>query len=208
MLFRSLNGYRESIANLEMVISNAGGAQVNIGDGGNLIFQAGANNAIVVFSLDSSATTGARIDGGVLSLNYPVQGTINRSVIVADTAAAEDLVITSSIRDNSGLGVANLYKYGYGTLELGGPSANTYSGLTRVYEGTIVLNKEPGKDALSGPLTVGDDSLYGGGRASDAVRWKNSEQLPDLYAPIIVYGTGVLDLAGHNETVEIGRAHV
>jgi autotransporter-associated beta strand protein len=196
-----LNGNLESISVLELVISDAGGAQVDLGTGGNLVFQTGGNNGIIVYANGSAGTTGARIDGGTISLNYPIQGTITRSVIVSDTAADVDLTITSAIDDNSGIGFSNFYKYGYGALELGGTEANTYSGLTRVYEGTLILNKAAGVNAMGGAFTIGDEQLTGGGKWSDKVIWKNSEQLPDYYALVTVYGSGVLNLNGFTETL-------
>jgi autotransporter-associated beta strand protein len=196
-----LDGHLETLPNVELVSSPIGAGAINIGDGGDLVFQSGANNFIVLLGLGLTGTATAKIEGGTISMNYPIQGTITRSIVVNDTAAETDLTITSRIDDNTGIGVTNLYKYGYGTLELGGTEANTYSGLTRVYEGTLVLNKAVGVQAMGGPLTVGDDSYLGGGQYTDRVVLKNSEQLPDYYALVYVYGTGVLDLAGHNETL-------
>jgi autotransporter-associated beta strand protein len=199
-----LAGHLESLTAIEMVISEAGGAQVNIGDGGNLVFQAGANNGIIVFGFGLTGATGASVLGGTLSINYPLQGTINRSLIVVDTAAPTDLVITSAIDDNTGIGFTNLFKYGWGTLELGGTEANTYGGQTRVYEGTLVLNKPAGVSAMGGSLFVGDDSLTSGGKGSDVAIWKNSEQLPDFFALVSVYGSGILRLDGNDETLGYG----
>jgi len=196
-----LNGHLESIYSLELVISDVGGAQVNLGNGGNLVFQSNAGNVIFVYTNGVSGTTGARIDGGTLSLNYPVQGTLNRSVVVSDAAPEVDLTITAAIDDNSGIGFSNFYKYGFGTLELGGTEANTYSGLTRVYEGTLILNKAAGVNAMGGAFYIGDESVTGGGKWSDKAIWKNSEQLPDYYALVNVYGSGVLNLNGYIETL-------
>jgi fibronectin-binding autotransporter adhesin len=196
-----LNGHLESITALELVVSDAGGAQVTLGSGGNLVYQTAGNNGIVVYANGLTGTAGARIDGGTISWNYPIQGTITRSVVVANAAAEVDLTITSAIEDNSGIGFANLYKYGYGTLELGGTEANTYSGLTRVYEGTLILNKAAGVNAMGGNLYIGDESLAGGGKWSDKIIWKNSEQLPDAYALVNVYGSAVMELNGYTETL-------
>ena len=198
-----LNGHTETINNLEMVNSATGGAQVTIGDGGNLIFWGGDATYIVnVMNLGNGGSTGARIDGGTLSLAWPHTTAINRNLLVADSLAEEDLTITSTIQDNSGIGFMSVNKYGYGSLELGGSTSNTFGGQFRVYEGRLDLNKTPGKNAVGGPLYIGDQYLQGGGEYADVVRWKQDEQLPDFFAQVSVLSS-VMDLNGHSETLGV-----
>jgi len=51
-------------------------------------------------------------------------------------------------------GAGSLVKIGNGTLTLSGGSANTYSGLTSVTAGTLMLSKTAGVDAVAGNLAI------------------------------------------------------
>lgn len=103
-----------------------------------------------------------------------------------------DVVISGTIA-NGGTSTSGLTKTGTGTLTLSG--ANTYTGATAVNAGTLVANG-------SGPLastsiTVGDGA---GPAGSASVLYQQSNQIADT-AAVTINGDGLLNLAGHNDTV-------
>src|SRR5262249_46341463 len=60
--------------------------------------------------------------------------------------------------------VTDLWKLGAGELELNGLSNNTYTGSTRIKEGTLTLNKVPGLTAAqnaASTIFVGDNNADG-----------------------------------------------
>gem|GEM_PF-3321648 len=97
----------------------------------------------------------------------------------------------------SGGGAADLTKAGSGTLVLDGASANTYTGLTSVNNGTLELSKPASTNAFAGNLVIGDGA---GGTGTAVVRLAAAEQIPDL-STITINSDGVLDLFGSDETV-------
>jgi len=105
-----------------------------------------------------------------------------------------DLTINGAV---SGSGFA-LTKTDLGTLELAGTSANTWTGGTSVNDGTILLNKTAGLNALgAGAVTIGD-SL--GAADTAIVRLLQNNQIADL-AAVTVNSDGRFDLNNQNETV-------
>jgi autotransporter-associated beta strand protein len=117
------------------------------------------------------------------------------TIDVANGAAADDLVISGNI--SQAVPGAGLTKTGTGTLELTGASANTYTGLTSVNDGTLRLNKTAGLDAFGGNLVIGDTV---GSMGSAVVQLLSANQIPNG-STITINSDGVLDLAGNDETV-------
>ena len=110
------------------------------------------------------------------------------------TLTTESDVVFSNIVSNGGI-----TKTGTGQLTLTGGSANTYSGTTAVNDGTLVLAKTAGVNAIAGGLTIGD------GTNSDTVNLGASEQIADT-AVVNMIGTasgqrGNFQLLGFNETI-------
>jgi len=66
---------------------------------------------------------------------------------------------------------------GAGTLELSGTQDNVFRGETRVLQGTLELNKTPGKNAIGGSLVVGDDLEATG---TKILRLLADNQIPDV----------------------------
>jgi fibronectin-binding autotransporter adhesin len=96
-------------------------------------------------------------------------------------------------------GTGGITKNNSGTLAFGGTAANTYTGLTKVNAGTLVLNKSvgfPGSGRVSvpGPLTIGN------GVTVATVRLDFSHQLAND-APVIVNTNAVLDLNDQSEVI-------
>ncbi len=126
--------------------------------------------------------------------NLPITLASNVSVNVD---GAGDLLTISQAIGESAPGGFGVTKIGPGTLlyDQGTPtSANTYTGLTQVNEGTLKLNKS-GAPAFRGNLTIGDAL---GGPAT--VQWLSANQVPDT-AAVFVQRDGTLDLNGQTDTI-------
>lgn len=94
-------------------------------------------------------------------------------------------------------GPGGLIKAGTGVLRLAGSSANTYAGTTRVDAGTIELGKTALYGGIPGELILGDGL---GGSGADVVRLLAADQI-HWAAPVTLASSGLLDLAGFNESV-------
>jgi autotransporter-associated beta strand protein len=88
----------------------------------------------------------------------------------------------------------SLTKLGAGTLTLAGSTANTYTGVTTVNAGNLVLNKTAFNGALAGPLVIGD------GSGTDTVFLLVANQIANTSA-VTINPSGVLNLDGHNESI-------
>src|SRR5439155_1170605 len=75
-------------------------------------------------------------------------------------------------------------------------------GTTTVNEGTLVLNKTAGTDAILGSLVIGNDA---GGASADVVQLAAANQINDT-AAVTVNSSGLLDLNGNNETLAAATA--
>src|ERR1051325_1279122 len=101
---------------------------------------------------------------------------------------------TSLVLSNALTGAGGLFKTGLGTLTLSGSSNNTYADATVVLDGTLILSKTAGTNAIPGNLVIGDSS------GTDTVKLLASDQIAD--SAIITFNpAGVLSLNGNNETV-------
>lgn len=187
---------------LSLVIAANGAADVTIGSGGTFT----TNVDLTLMTAGTGHATGATISGGTLALQYQgvVAGAGVRNWQVNDGAVGNDLTVTSAIVDGTGLQSVGITKNGFGTLELGGNTANTYTGTTTVNEGTLLLNKGTGAggvSAMAGPLTIGDANVTSGFAGADVVRWLQSNQLADFSAPVTLTSAGRLELNGRNDTI-------
>jgi autotransporter-associated beta strand protein len=102
---------------------------------------------------------------------------------------ALDVNMTGPIGQSGG--IWGLTKDGVGKLTLDGTQPNTYTGSTRVQNGTLALNKTPGINAVPANLDV----LVGG-----TARLMASNQIIDTSAVTVNIG-GTLDLNGQTETI-------
>ena len=113
-------------------------------------------------------------------------------------AAAEDLLAQRSTSTLSG--AFSLTKVGFGTLELGGTSTNSYTGGTFISEGTLLLNKQdtagrpfqPNATG-TGAITIGNE---GGGTDGDVLRYGPLAGVDQIIgtASVLVTSSGLLDL--------------
>jgi autotransporter-associated beta strand protein len=92
-------------------------------------------------------------------------------------------------------GPGSLTKQSSGILYLNGPSANTYSGVTTVTAGTLLLDKPSGVTAIPGNLTVGD------GSGTDVVRLLNNNQIANT-SDVTVTSSGLFDLDTFFDTID------
>jgi autotransporter-associated beta strand protein len=125
--------------------------------------------------------------------------TLGSSSSVGVDRAGDTLTIDKSIGQSAA--GSGLTKVGPGILNYaGGPGTdNTYTGLTQVNQGTLLLNKTGGAVAVAGDLTIGDgvDGLA-------VARWVQSNQVVDT-ATVTVKSDGTMDLGGQAETVAVLR---
>ncbi len=187
---------------LTLVVAANGAADITIGTGGTLT----TNVDLTLVTAGTGHATGATITGGTVALQYPavVAAAGVRTWQINDGAVGTDLTVSSAIVDGTGLQSVGITKNGFGALELGGNTANTYTGTTTVNEGMILLNKGSGAggvSAMAGPLTVGDANVTSGFAGADVVRWLQSNQLADFSAQITLTPAGRLELNGRNDTI-------
>jgi autotransporter-associated beta strand protein len=93
-------------------------------------------------------------------------------------------------------GSGTLTKAGAGTLTFSGNKVNTYSGLTTINQGTLLLSRST-TNAVPGPLLIGDGT---GGANADLVRFTANSQLASTSA-VTIDTSGQLDLNGFNGAV-------
>ena len=111
------------------------------------------------------------------------------NVQVTNSFPTNRLTITGQIAG----GGSGLTKIGAGELQLSGTPANIYTGTTTVNDGTLILSKPAGVNAIGGNLIIGN------GSGSAAVITGFNNQIPDTAAVTIVGGT--LALNNLSETI-------
>ncbi|HEV8605960.1 MAG TPA: autotransporter-associated beta strand repeat-containing protein [Tepidisphaeraceae bacterium] len=153
-------------------------------------FPAGA----VGFSITGSALSLG--EGGISNFSGAPQGIANDIVLTA----AQSWEISSNVSMSGAIGGSfGLTKTGDGALMFGGATANSYTGITTVNAGTLLLNKSVANGALNGGLTIGDGA---GGAGSDVVRWVAGEQVWHGAGSVVsINSSGLMDLNGFSETI-------
>ncbi|MCW5548464.1 MAG: autotransporter-associated beta strand repeat-containing protein, partial [Opitutaceae bacterium] len=142
---------------------NAGGFTLTLNSGG--LLATGATKSILS---NGTVTAGTTIDE--LIAHVYGSGGLDLSAVIADNGEA-----------------VGLTKSGDGVLTLLGTAANTFTGTTYVNDGTLVLAKSDGVNAIAGDLIVGD------GRGTDILQLNANEQIAntaDLTLRGSAYGTG------------------
>jgi autotransporter-associated beta strand protein len=181
-----------------LVLAKTGGAAALPGDvtvsGGRLEFA--GNDQIV-------DTATVRVNAGTVD----VQGftdTVKDLVITGGTVTGGALRISTGIDARAGVldvglaGAIPLAKTTGGVTELRGSTPNTFSGLTSVAAGTLLLNKDAGVTAITGDgradAAVPDVVIRGGALRSAA----NGQLDPTV---TLLMTSGGLDLNGKTETI-------
>lgn len=149
------------------------------------------------------------LNGGTLKANAATMTlhTTLTAVNVRDGGAVIDtngfdVTIAKELRHSDISGDAaidgGLIKEGLGALTLSGTEANTYTGVTNILVGTLVLAKTAGVNAIAGDITIGDAT------AAAMLRLTNADQIADT-SNITLQGTGteagVFRLLGKAETI-------
>lgn len=103
-------------------------------------------------------------------------------------------------------GTGGVTKNGTGLLFLEGSGLNTYTGMTRVNEGRLMLDKSAIPAIPNGELIIGDGV---GGADADRVVANRNSQIGTI--PITFYSSGLLDLEGYSDMVgaiEFNGGHI
>jgi len=156
----------------------------------------GINQALVNSSLE--VQSGATLDlagftHGVTATGGP---TLSGSGTITGSAGSAFTYQSTANSDFGGVlgGDLALSKLGSGTLTLSGSSGNTFTGVTTVSVGTLVLNKT-GVNAIGGDLIIGD-----AGSTLDTVSLSAAHQIADT-AVVTISNSGRFNLNGHAETI-------
>jgi len=145
------------------------------------------NEALTINAVNSGGdfnSSGASIWTGNITLN-------SNTFISASTS----LLLLGPIS-----GAGGFTKMSSGSVTLGGTNANTYTGITTVKDGTLLLDKDTTAvtdGAMSGPLVIGENELP---ENTDVVQYLRCCQLPDD-TDITINSSGLLDLNGFGENV-------
>ena len=195
-----LNGYSRGTIGGTASNMIVGGLEMT----GTTLFQSGAGSML---RLNGDVTTFASSNtarlGGTTTVGAQVQ--INGTSIfnVADGPAGLDLSVSTSLRDSTSPAASGrLVKSGAGMMQLeGAGTANDYTGTTAVNEGSLVLWKSIGVNAIpAGALTIGDGT---GGAKADQVIVRNNQQIADAN-DVTIASSGLLDLSTFNTSEQIG----
>ena len=108
---------------------------------------------------------------------------------------AGQVTLAGAINGNAGLTLEQ--RSASGVLQLSGPSANTYTGQTFVFEGTLLLNKDAGQAATAGDFVVGSAIASAGPALLQLLQ--DGQIGPAINLSINAKGT--LDLHGHSDTI-------
>lgn len=96
-------------------------------------------------------------------------------------------------------------KFGVGTLQLAGNTANTNNAQTNVWQGVLELNKSGGVAATVNAVVIGDPT--NGGNDVDIVRFLQDNQFGDTVThTITVQPSGLLDLNNRSENINLPAA--
>lgn len=153
-------------------------AQVNVGSGNTL-------------SLGAAQTFGSLTGSGTVNASGAFALTVGNAL----SATAQDTSFSGVL--SNGAGTLALTKAGRSTLTLDGSATNTYTGITTVSTGTLVLARTGGAIAVGGSLTIGATAASTLGNAT--VRLNASEQV--VSSGLLVMNAGsTLNLNGFTQT--------
>ncbi|MCX6927168.1 MAG: autotransporter-associated beta strand repeat-containing protein, partial [Verrucomicrobia bacterium] len=182
---------------LTVVANNAlgatsGGTTVN---GNAVLLLGGAVTAIGAerLTLNSTYPGGALIAYTISPASYSGDIELKIPVVIATLT---QLGLSGAIS-----GAGGFTKIGPALLGLSGPSANTYSGVTRIHEGQLGLFKvENPNNPIAPRIAVPGELVVGDGSGTDAVGLVVNGQIQPA-ARVTLTPSSLLDLNGHNQTI-------
>jgi autotransporter-associated beta strand protein len=137
-------------------------------------------------TLDASIDFGAATTFTSFADSLTLGGTLNVNHALTLTGAG-NFTASGSVQ-----GSASITKNNTGTLTYAGSSSNVLSGTTTVNEGTLVLAKTSGANAIAGNLVINNGGT---------VRLDASNQIVDSAANITVNSGGTLNLNNHSDAI-------
>jgi len=143
-------------------------------------------------SLDLGGNTTVTSDAGTMVLSGQVNlGTAN----ILTVAGTGNTDLAGSI-NNTGA----ITKTGTGTLTFSGTGANSFGGALNINDGTVLLNKTAGTNAVSGSaINVGDGT---GATGSAILRLGASNQIADYTGVLTIASDGLLDVNNQTEAID------
>jgi autotransporter-associated beta strand protein len=175
-------------------VTAGGGGAVVVASGATLQLQGTGLNMTKALTLNGPGFNNAGALDNVSGNNTWAQAiTLGSNASIGVDGAADTLVVNQTISDGgNNFGVT---KFGAGTLDYAGGAgtSNTYTGLTQVNAGTLLLDKN-GAAAVIGNLIIGTS-----GAPSALVRWMFGSQIPTTNT-VVVNSSGTLDLGGNLQT--------
>ena len=143
-------------------------------------------------SLDLGGNTTVTSDAGTMVLSGQVNlGTAN----ILTVAGTGNTDLAGSI-NNTGA----ITKTGTGTLTFSGTGANSFGGALNINDGTVLLNKTAGTNAVSGSaINVGDGT---GAAGSAILRLGASNQIADYTGVLTIASDGLLDVNNQTEAID------
>lgn len=161
------------------------------GAGGTGAVRSLSGNNTLNATLDLAGNTTVAADAGS---TLATTGAVGLSGNILTTAGSGDINLSGAINGSGGV-----TKTGNGTLTLAGTGANSFAGALNVNDGTVVLAKTAGINAVAGSsINVGD----GSGAASSAIlRLGGSNQIADYAGTLTVAADGVFQLNNFSEAI-------
>ena len=143
-------------------------------------------------SLDLGGNTTVTSDAGTMVLSGQVNlGTAN----ILTVAGTGNTDLAGSI-NNTGA----ITKTGTGTLTFSGTGANSFGGALNINDGTVLLNKTAGTNAVSGSaINVGDGT---GATGSAILRLGASNQIANYAGTITIKSDGLFDVNNQTEAID------
>ena len=136
----------------------------------------------------ASATGSAAVTGGI-QLNATIQMTVNPG------AHQPELVVNGVVSE--GVAGTGFKKAGTGTMNLTGPTSNTYTGVTTVDKGVLQLNQSTGRTIVGSGLVIGNNADPAG---SAIVRELINNDINPTVA-MTINSSGQFDMNGFQDTV-------
>jgi autotransporter-associated beta strand protein len=212
---------------LNAVSTEVGQLQIDYGSGGSV--KLGVNNAFPATSqlrigldtantsTDATAPVGtldmagydlsvARIEGGngnttATTASRRITNSTSGTSLLTIGSASTNTTFDGVIENGLAGGRVAITKRLANAQTLSGSIANTYTGLTTVTGGTLILAKTAGINAIGGDVVIGDGATTAG---LDIVRLTNSDQIADT--SLVSFGgtganAGILRLNNQSETL-------